>query len=244
MFMRIIWLVARTMRSGMKLRSVPTTCVRSDLEHRLVDGVIHLSQRCRRVEPLRILLVAVEDERRTDEAAGDEVAHVAHGRAVAEGQPHLGLESLLPREIPSAKRVAVVVGDRLLAEHVLAGLERRPGQLEMRVAGGADVNEVDVVALEQLARIGGCSRDVELVRRRAGAVHLDVGNRHDAAARLPSVPWQVGAARPGTGAEHAYSDDTIGAHTTPLDGRECGRSVRSGPQRRTSNGESASWQRL
>ena len=89
MFMRIMRLVARTMRSGMKLRIVPTTCVRSaptnrcaevddrravaferrHLEHRLVGVVIHLAQRVLRVEPLRVLLVAVEDERRADEAA-------------------------------------------------------------------------------------------------------------------------------------------------------------------------------
>jgi hypothetical protein len=38
------------------------------------------------------------------------------------------------------------VGQRLLAQHVLAGLQRRDGDLGVRVARGANVDEVDVVA--------------------------------------------------------------------------------------------------
>ena len=91
MFMRIMRPVARTIRSGMKLRIVPTTWreiaadeqvrevddrravsfERRDLEHRLVRVGIDLPQRIHRIEPLRVLLVAVEDERRADEAVGD-----------------------------------------------------------------------------------------------------------------------------------------------------------------------------
>ena len=46
------------------------------------------------------------------------------------------------------------VGQRLLAQHVLAGLERGDGDLGVGVARGADVDEVDVVALDQPAPVG------------------------------------------------------------------------------------------
>ncbi len=42
------------------------------------------------------------------------------------------------------------VGDGLLDDHVFAGLEGRNGDLGVHVAGGADVNDVDVVALDDL----------------------------------------------------------------------------------------------
>src|SRR5205807_8702645 len=101
---------------------------------------------------LRVLFVAVEDERRADESARDELAHVADRRAVAKGEADLRLQLLLPREIARAKRVAKVVRDGFFAEHVLARLERGPREFEMRVARRADVDEVDVGALENFAR--------------------------------------------------------------------------------------------
>ena len=42
--------------------------------------VIGLPQRSLRVEPLRVLLVAVVDERRPDEPLIDQRLHVLHGR--------------------------------------------------------------------------------------------------------------------------------------------------------------------
>ena len=41
------------------------------------------------------------------------------------------------------------VGQRLLAQDVLAGLQRRDGDLGVGVAGRADVDQVDVVAVDQ-----------------------------------------------------------------------------------------------
>ena len=45
---------------------------RRDVQHRWVGIRIDLPQRRLRIEPLRVLLVAVEDERLADEPVGDE----------------------------------------------------------------------------------------------------------------------------------------------------------------------------
>ena len=47
------------------------------------------------------------------------------------------------------------VRQRLLAQHVLACLEGGDGDLGVRVAGGDDVDDVDVIAVEQGAPVGG-----------------------------------------------------------------------------------------
>lgn len=46
------------------------------------------------------------------------------------------------------------VGERLLAQHVFAGLQGGDGDLRMAVAGGADVDELDVVPGDQGAPVG------------------------------------------------------------------------------------------
>ena len=63
--------------------------------------------------------------------------------------------------------------------------------------------DVDVVAAEELARVGDGVGNVELARRLARAIDLGVGDGDDAAARVAAVAGQVRAARPGAGAEHA-----------------------------------------
>ena len=55
------------------------------------------------------------------------------------------------------------VGERLLAEHVLAGLEGGDRDLGVRVAGGHDVDDVDVVAGDRLAPVGGGLRPAPLL---------------------------------------------------------------------------------
>src|SRR4029450_12721811 len=119
--------------------------------------------------------------------AGDQLAHVAHRRAVAERQPDLRLESLASREVVRPSRLSKVVRNRLLAQHVLAGFERRPGQLEMRVARGTDVDGVDVVAIDYAARVRDGVWDRELARRLTRAIDLRVGDRDDRAAWIGSV---------------------------------------------------------
>src|SRR4029453_12208589 len=114
---------------------------------------IQLPERHLRVEPLRVLLVAVEDERIADESLTNELAHVAHRRRVAKREAELGLDSIGLRERRGTPRVVEVVGHWFFAQHVLAGLERGPGPLEVSGAWGADVDQIDVRALDELAMV-------------------------------------------------------------------------------------------
>ena len=74
------------------------------LEPRLVGGVIDLAERHLGIEPLRVLLVAVEDERGADEPLVDQRPGVLDAGAVAEGEAELGLEALR-RASSAAQRV-------------------------------------------------------------------------------------------------------------------------------------------
>ena len=58
------------------------------------------------------------------------------------------------------------VGEGLLAEHVLAGLEGGDGDLGVRVAGGHDVDDVDVVAFDGGAPVGRALLPAPLAGRR------------------------------------------------------------------------------
>src|SRR5262249_37338590 len=93
--------------------------------------------------------------------------------------------------------------------HVLAGLERGPRELEMRVAGRADVDEIDIVAREQLARIAGRDRRAEFGGRAARAVDLHVRDADDAAARIAAIAGQVRAAGPRAGAKDADANGSV-----------------------------------
>jgi hypothetical protein len=159
---------------------------------------------------LRVLFVAVEDEWCADESVGHQLAHVPHGGTVAEGETDFRLELFLPRQRGRAPRIPEVIRDRLLAEHVLAGLERRPRELEMCMAGRADIDHVDVVAREQVTGFGDGDRDIELAGRLSGAIDLGVRNREEATARVAAITGQMCAARPGAGAEDSHSDDVVG----------------------------------
>src|SRR5581483_7808938 len=131
---------------------------------------------------------------------------------VAERQADLRLQALAAREISRALRVAEVVRDRLLAEDVLAGFERRPGELEVRVARRADVDGVDAVAREELVRVGRDGRNVELASGLARPIDVGVRDRDDAAALIAAIAGQMRAAGPGAGAEDGDSDDAVCVH--------------------------------
>src|SRR5207247_1683709 len=162
--------------------------------------------------PLRVLFVSIEDERPADEAAGNELAHVAHGGTVPEGQADFRLDALATSEVSRAKGIAEVVGDRFLAQHVLAGFERSPGQLEMGMARRAHVDEVDVVALDELASVRERQRDLELARRFARTVDQRVGDGDNAAAGIAAVPGQVGRSCPRAGTKHADANKVVRLH--------------------------------
>jgi len=89
---------------------------------------------------------------------------------------------------------------------VLAGLERRPRELEMGVARRADVDQVDILALEELAWIVSRGRDVEGPRRVARAIDRDIADRDDSAARIAVIAGQMRRPGPGSRAEDADPD--------------------------------------
>ena len=63
-----------------------------------------------------------------------------------------------------------------LAEHVLAGLERRDGELLVHVGPSADANRVDAIVGQELGPIGGDLRDAEFVRHLLGRFGRAVGD--------------------------------------------------------------------
>ena len=88
---------------------------------------------------------------------GDHAPGQGDGRDPAVGEPDHRLHD--PRAGRLGRRghrlgLGDGVGQRLLAQHVLAGGERRDGDLGVGVAGGADVDEVDVVALDSAPPVG------------------------------------------------------------------------------------------
>ena len=178
---------------------------RGHLQHRLIGEVIGLPERCLRIQPLGVLLEAVEDERLADEPLGDQRAHVAHRRGIPEREPELGLQPLVPRERGRPPRVAKVVGHRFLAEHVLAGFERRPGQLEVRVARCADVDEVDVIPLDQRAMVGGDGGNREALGRVPRQVCLRVGDGDELAARIAAKSGEMRESGPGARAQDPHA---------------------------------------
>ena len=77
-------------------------------------------------------------------------------------------------------------------------------QLEVRMARRADVDDVDVVAADEIEVACGDLGDVEAPRRFFGEMTLRIGNRDDATARVAcDNPADVRRKRPRAGAEHA-----------------------------------------
>jgi hypothetical protein len=173
---------------------------RRDVQHRLVRGMVHLAQRRRRVDPLRVLLVAVEDVRRPHEALVDQRLHVAHRGRVAERESQLGLEIARTGQFVRLERLAVVERDRFLAQDVLAAFQRGPRQVEMRGTRRTDIHEVDVVARHHLRMVGQYLGNAEFARCFFREVALWITNGDHFAARIAFVAGEVGAARPCPGA--------------------------------------------
>ena len=88
--------------------------------------------------------------------------------------------------------LAEVVGHGLLAQHVLAALERRARQLVVRVRRRDDVDDVDVGARDQRLPVVGRLGDAEVGGVRLGALAVDVADGDDLAARVALPAGNVG----------------------------------------------------
>ena len=123
----------------------------------------------------------------------DQLAEILHRRRVAKREAQLGLEALGAREFGGPPGVAEIEGNGLLAEHVMAGLERRPRQRKVRVAWRAHVDQIEVVASNQrLVRIVDVW-DAKGSRGGLGEFPLGVGNGHELASSVAGKTWKVGA---------------------------------------------------
>ena len=70
-------------------------------------------------------------------------------------------------------------GQRLLAQHVLAGFERGLGHGEVQRVGGADVHGFDFLVLQQGAVIAGAALDADFGREPPGLLVIRGGDGHD-----------------------------------------------------------------
>ena len=174
--------------------------------------MIDLTQRIARVEPLGVLLVSVEDKWGTDEAIVDELLHVAHGGAVPKGKAEFCLEPLCPGERRCTTRFREVVRDGLLAQHVLAGVERRPTQIEMRRAGSADIHQVDITPRDELLVAFIYVRNTELCGEFTRAFDNRIGDGDKLASGVACISRQVSKLRPSTSAEYANANFPGGCH--------------------------------
>ena len=146
--------------------------VRADVAERTGAGLVLLQPprhgRGRVGDPvLQVLGAHVPDV--AEPAVGDELAGQRDRRHPAVGEadhrPHAvggGLGGGLGHRLGLGDGV----GQRLLAQHVLAGLERGDRDLGVGVTGRADVDQVDVVALDHAAPVGLGARPAQPLRRR------------------------------------------------------------------------------
>ena len=152
------------------------------------------------IDPLIVLLEAVEDVRLADEAFGDEGLHVHDRRGVAEGQADLRLEVFGRRDLVCAPDVPIVVADGLFAQHVLARLERRERQLLVVfaavVAAGDDVDDVDVVPAQEPLVIRLDLRNAELLRARGREIAVEIAKHDNVTERGAREARQVRRCRP------------------------------------------------
>jgi hypothetical protein len=149
---------------------------------------IDLAQRGLRVEPLAVLLVAVEDVGLADVAGVDQVLGELDGRGEAEGEAQLGLDALLGGELGRAAGLEVVAVHGLLAQHVLTGGDGGHRDLEVHGVAGGHVDDIDVGVVHQFAVVGHGAGDAELLGGglQGLLVHLGQGDDLDPGVTLPA----------------------------------------------------------
>ena len=162
------------------------------LQDGLVGGMIHLAQRHLGIEPLGVLLVSIKDVGLPDKPIVDQGLGVLHPGAVPEGEPQLGEEAPGPGKLGGPACVPEVIRHRLLAEHVFAGRERRHGQLEVRVRGRGDIDDVEGRVTDGSVPVVADPRDAELPGRVHGALPDHVTEERNLA---PWVPLPAGEVR-------------------------------------------------
>jgi hypothetical protein len=135
-----------------------------------MNALVH---RVVRIDPLRILFVAVEHIRLADEALANQVEHVHHGRGVPERETDLGLESPGVRQLLGLPYVAVVMANGLLHQAVFAGMEGLEDQVLM-ISPGDHIDHVDVIARDHVAVVRHHIRNIELGSARLSEIRMEI----------------------------------------------------------------------
>ena len=185
-------------------RAVPFE--RGGLQHRLIRVRVDLAQRGLRIKPLRVLLEPIKDERSAYEPLIDQRFCVLHPWAVTKGEAELCLEPFAARQRRCTTGLTEVVGHGLLTQHMLAGFERGPRQLEMRVGRGHDIDHVDVRPAHDSLPVIGCLGNRELAGTGARAFPFDVTQCDDRAPRVAQPARNVSEPGPGACAQDRDSD--------------------------------------
>ena len=118
---------------------------------------------------------AVHQAQRTGGAGAHPLPGLPDSRVVAVDERHRVRPARLERRRREAPGSVRVERERLLADHVLAGLERALGELDVEVVGSADVDDVDIVGLDELLR--GVEGALGAERCRGGGAPLGRGRR-------------------------------------------------------------------
>ena len=181
--------------------------VRADVAQRPRTRVLLLQAPCerhRRVDEPVLPVRRAHLLNRAHDTLGDEVPQEGHRGHAAVGEADHRAHSALGGAGGGIRhRLGLFdrVGERLLAQHVLAGLERGDRDLGVRVARRDDVDDVDVIPSDHLAPVGGRFRPAPLLGCRGHGIripahdhgHLD-GLRQVEHARRLTPPDGVGGA--------------------------------------------------
>jgi hypothetical protein len=145
-------------------------------------------------------------------------SRLANRRVVAVNERHGGHEACGAGELGQLDRSSGVQGNGLLTDDVLAGLQGRARQRQVKVVGSADVDDVDVVRGNQILRRGVPTLGAQLLAcallsiRGRGRAACDHGSRESRGARVHAT-------------DEAGSDDSYAwrvtrgvRHHRPLDG--------------------------
>ncbi len=101
-----------------------------------------------------------------------------HGRVVPVLEAHRDAAAGALGDVDQPCRFTAVVSDRLLQQHLRAGLERLDREPCMRVVRRADVHDVGALLTEQLLDVGVAGHPVG-GRRCSEAVRIRVAHRHE-----------------------------------------------------------------
>ena len=154
----------------------------------LVDALVHGVVR---VEPLAVLLVAVEDKGLADEAFAHQFEHVLHGGCIAEGQPDLGLQPFGFGQMVRAPDVPIVVTDGLLHQTVLARFQH--GEDHLLVIGPRHhVDHVDVGPGQHLFEVGDKFGNAKLLGPSLAQLAVQIAQHHHVAQGRTGKAGQMG----------------------------------------------------